>query len=194
MATYTYKDKTYQFENSTKEEIKNLANNFNTLRNSMVNIIETCLYDGLERIPDHYDTLEFNVNYRNNISITFKLRKTKTTAKNLSYNLAQILDSFKAFQIIISEEEHDLKAYSLYGKFYYTHNDCYRKTTFDEDDFESVYFDKSFIDNLYKMDRFWLLDILTEEDAFDMLNDTKRTYTVDNEKYPSVFKINCFDK
>ena len=53
MATYTYKDKTYQFENSTKEEIENLANNFNTLRNSMVNIIETCLYDGLERIPDH---------------------------------------------------------------------------------------------------------------------------------------------
>lgn len=194
MATYTYKDKTYQFENSTKEEIKNLANNFNTLRNSMINIIETCLYDGLERIPDHYDTLEFNVNYRNNISITFKLRKTKTTAKNLSYNLAQILDSFKAFQIIISEEAHDLKVYSLYGKFYYTHNDCYRKTTFDEDDFESVYFDKSFIDNLYKMDRFWLLDILTEEDAFSMLNNTKRTYTVDNEKYPSVFKINCFDK
>lgn len=191
---YTYKGKTYLFENSAKEEIENLANNFNTLRNSMVNIIETCLYDGLERIPDHYDTLEFNVNYRNNISITFKLRKTKTTAKNLSYNLAQILDSFKAFQIIISEEEHDLKAYSLYGKFYYAHDDCYRKTTFDEDDFESVYFDKSFVDNLYKMDRFWLLDILTEEDAFDMLNNTKRTYTVNNEKYPSVFKINCFDK
>lgn len=194
MATYTYKDKTYQFENSTKEEIENLANNFNTLRNSMVNIIETCLYDGLDRIPDHYDTLEFNVNYENTISITFKLRKTKTTAKNLSYNLAQILDSFKAFQIIISEEEHDLKAYSLYGKFYYAHDDWYKKTTFDEDDFESVYFDKSFIDNLYKMDRFWLLDILTEEDAFDMLNNTKKTYTVDNEKYPSVFKINCFDK
>lgn len=191
---YTYKGKTYLFENSAKEEIENLANNFNTLRNSMINIMRTCLYKGLDRIPDHYDTLEFNVNYRNNISITFKLRKTKTTAKNLSYNLAQILDSFKAFQIIISEEEHDLKAYSLYGKFYYTHNDCYRKTTFDEDDFESVYFDKSFVDNLYKMDRFWLLDILTEEDAFDMLNDTKRTYTVDNEKYPSVFKINCFDK
>lgn len=191
---YTYKDKTYQFENLEKEELENIINNFETLKNSMKNIMRNCLYDDLDRIPDHYDTLEFHVNYDDNLDVTFKLRKTKTSINGLYYHPAQILDSFKAFQIIIAKKEYDLQAYSLYGKFYNIREDYLKKTVLNAKDFEPAYFIKPFINSLNKMDEYNFLPILKDDNIFSKLNNTKRTYTVDNEKYPSVFKINCFDK